>query len=150
MKVGRHVTKSDADQFWEEHTVLAKECGCYVFAFKAAKGYKPVYAGKATRTFRQEVFTPHKLNKFNAGLGNQKRGTPILFFVCLSRTKGAVNKSAIDEAESYLIQAGLAANPNLLNDRKTRVATWSINGVVRSRQGKPSAAAGELRRCIKV
>ena len=150
MKVGRHVTSTDAAAFWENHSVMAKECGCYVFAFKAAKGYKPVYVGKATKTFKQEVFTPHKLNKFNAGLGNQKRGTPVLFFVCLSRTNGVVNKSAIDEAESYLIQAGLAANPGLLNDKKTKVATWSINGVVRSRQGKPSAAASEFRRCIKV
>ncbi len=74
----------------------------------------------------------------------------MLFFVCLSRTNGVVNRSAIDEAESYLIQAGLAANPGLLNDKKTKVATWSINGVVRCRQGKPSTAASEFRRCIKV
>jgi hypothetical protein len=150
MKVGRHITTVDAAKFWVDHTGLAKECGCYVFAFKSAKGYKPVYAGKATKTFKQEVFTPHKLNKFNSGLGDQKRGTPVLFFVCLSRTKGAINRSAIDEAESYLIQAGLAANPNLLNDKKTKVASWRINGVVRSRQGKPSTSAGELRRCIKI
>lgn len=74
----------------------------------------------------------------------------MLFFVCLNKTVGTVNKVAIDEAESYLIQAGLAANKALLNDKKTRVATWSINGVVRSRQGTPSLAASELRRCIKV
>lgn len=150
MKVGRHVTTTDAAAFWQTHSGIASEKGCYVFAFKAAKGYKPIYAGKATKTFKQEVFTPHKLNKFNAALGNQKKGTPLLFFVCLNQSKGAVNKSAIDEAESYLIQAGLAANPNLLNDKKTKVATWSINGVVRSRSGKPSASASEFRRCIKV
>ena len=150
MKVGRQVTTTDASTFWAAHSSVAKERGCYVFAFKAAKGYKPIYAGKATKTFKQEVFTSHKLNKFNTGLGGQVKGTPILFFVCLGKTAGAVNKVAIDEAESYLIQAGLAANKALLNDKKTKVATWNINGVARSRQGKPSKAASEFKRCIKV
>ena len=150
MPVGRHVTSADAAKFWNIHTGIASEVGCYVFAFKAAKGYKPVYAGKATKSFKQEVFTPHKLNKFNTGLGHQKKGTPMLFFVCLTKAMGAVSKSAIDDAESYLIQAGLAANSNLLNDKKTKVATWSINGIVRSKAGKPSASSCELRKCIKV
>jgi hypothetical protein len=150
MPVGRQVSNTDAKQFWAVHTGIASQVGCYVFAFKAAKGYKPVYAGKAAKSFKQEVFTPHKLNHFNTGLGHQKKGTPMLFFVCLNKTAGAVSKSAIDEAESYLIQAGLAANSSLLNDKKTMVAKWSINGIVRSQAGKPSAAACELRKCIKV
>ena len=150
MPVGRQVSAANGKAFWAVHTGIATQAGCYVFAFKASKGYKPVYAGKATKSFKQEVFTPHKLNHFNTGLGHQKRGTPVLFFVCLNKTSGAVSESAIDEAESYLIQAGLAANADLLNDKKTKVATWSINGIVRSKAGKPSAAACELRKCIKV
>ena len=150
MPVGRQVSAANGKAFWAVHTGIATQAGCYVFAFKASKGYKPVYAGKATKSFKQEVFTPHKLNHFNTGLGHQKTGTPVLFFVCLNKTSGAVSESAIDEAESYLIQAGLAANADLLNDKKTKVATWSINGIVRSKAGKPSAAACELRKCIKV
>ena len=150
MPVGRQVSAANGKAFWAVHTGIATQAGCYVFAFKASKGYKPVYAGKATKSFKQEVFTSHKLNHFNTGLGHQKRGTPVLFFVCLNKTSGAVSKSAINEAETYLIQAGLAANADLLNDKKTKVATWSINGIVRSKAGKPSAAACELRKCIKV
>lgn len=150
MMVGRHITTINASQFFNRHSGVGQERGCYVFAFKAAKGYKPVYVGKATKTFKQEVFTPHKLNKFNLGLAGQKKGTPILFFVCLGKAVGPVNKVAIDEAESYLIQAGLAANTALLNNKKTKVAKWSINGVVRAGQGKPSQAASEFKRCIKV
>ncbi len=150
MPVGRQVSAANGKAFWAVHTGIATQAGCYVFAFKASKGYKPVYAGKATKSFKQEVFTSHKLNHFNTGLGHQMRGTPVLFFVCLNKTSGAVSKSAIDEAETYLIQAGLAANADLLNDKKTKVATWSINGIVRSKAGKPSAAACELRKCIKV
>ena len=110
MRVGRQITVDDANKFWNIHTRVASEVGCYVFAFKAAKGYKPVYAGKATKSFKQEVFTPDKFNKFNTGLGHQKTGTPLLFFVCLNRTAGAISKSAIDEAESYLLQAGLVVS----------------------------------------
>lgn len=150
MPVGRQVSKENAKTFWAHHSGIAPQVGCYVFAFKTSRGYKPVYAGKATKSFKQEVFTPHKLNHFNTGLGYQKKGMPVLFFVCLDKSVGVLNKSAIDAAESYLIQAGLAANSKLLNDKKTKVAKWSINGIVRSKAGKPSAAACELRKCIKV
>jgi hypothetical protein len=150
LPVGRQINATNGQAFWAIHTGLANQIGCYLFAFQAAKGYKPIYAGKATKSFGQEVFTSHKLNHFNTGLGHQKKGTPVLFFVSLNKTVGPINKTAIDEAESYLIQAGLAANINLLNDKKTKVATWSINGIVRSKVGKPSVSAVELRRCIKV
>jgi len=150
MPVGRQITNKDAIAFWKKHLGIATEVGCYVFAFKSARGYKPVYVGKASKSFKQEVFAPHKLNKFNIGLGHQKRGEPKLFFICLTKTHGAVNKKAIDEAEYFLIQSGLGANPGLLNDKKTKIATWGINGIVRSKAGKPSASALELRQCIKV
>jgi hypothetical protein len=148
-KVGRAITSDDIATFWQTHPSLAKERGCYLFGFRAAKGSKPIYAGKATKSFKQEVFTDHKLKKYGLGFATQARGTPILFFVCISKAKGVVNKTAIDEAESYLIQAGLAANKNLLNDRKTKVESWSIGGVVRSK-GKASASALALRKCIKI
>lgn len=150
LKVARYISKDNVCQFWRSHQSINGERGCYIFAFKAGKGFKPVYVGKATKSFGQEVFTVHKLGKYHAGLGDQKKGTPVFFFVSLIKTKGAVSKSAIDECESYLIQASLAANPKLLNVQKTKNALWSINGVVRSRRGKPSVAAAELRRCIKV
>lgn len=150
MVIGRKIGQQDAKNFWLLHGLLALRVGCYVFSFKAAKGYKPIYVGKATKSFKQEVFTPHKLNHYNTALGNQIKGKPVLFFICLNKTVGALNKSAIDEAESYLIQAGLAANSNILNDKKTQVAKWCIHGIVRSKAGKPTLAASELRRCIKL
>lgn len=149
MKAGRLITTENVEEFWNEHPGLAHECGCYLFGFRASKGSKPVYAGKAAKTFKQEVFTDHKIKKYSTGLASQAKGTPILFFICLNKTKGARNKTAIDEAESYLIQAGLAANKNLLNDRKTSVELWSIGGVVRSK-GKASAAAQALKKCVNL
>lgn len=146
---GRVIEKNDISVFWQRHSVMATECGCYVFGFRAAKGSKPVYVGKATKTFKAEVFTNDKLKKYSYALASQVKGVPFLFFVCLTRAKGAKNKTAIDEAESFLIQAGLAANKKLLNDKKTSVESWSIGGIVRSR-GKPPAAAQAFKKCIKL
>lgn len=149
-KVGRSITTDEASGFWEKHPALAEigVIGCYVFGFRASQGLKPVYVGKATKSFKQEVFTDHKRNKYNEALANQAKGTPVLFFVVLEKSKGPVNKKAIDEAESYLIQSGLAANKNLLNDKKTAVEKWSINGVIRSAQGKNTNASADLKRCL--
>jgi hypothetical protein len=150
MPVGRQITKQTVKDFWLAHPASIDSVGCYVFAFKASKGFKPVYAGKATKSFGTEVFSTDKLNKYNTGLAHQKKGTPVLFFISLNKTAGVINKKAIEEAESYLIQACLAANPKLINVQKTKVAAWSINGIVRSHTGKPSAAAQKLRTCIKI
>ena len=147
---GRQITTSNASDFWAANDDVARECGCYVYAIKASKGYKPIYVGKATRSFKSEVFSAHKLTKINLGLCGQKRGAPVLFFVPVERSQGRVNKTAIDDAESFLIQAGLNANKDLLNDKKTKTPTWRIHGLVRSSQGKRSSAAAELKRCIKL
>lgn len=149
LKVGRTIAREDIAKFWADNPQVAKERGCYIFAFRAAKGGKPVYIGKATKSFKQEVFTDHKLKKYGVGLGNQVRGTPIVYFVTLCRTKGPVNKTAIDEVETFLIQSGLVANKDLLNDRKTAVESWSIGGMVRSK-GKPSAPASGLKSLLKL
>ena len=149
LRAARMITKENIAAFWEQYPSIADDRGCYIFGFRAAKGSKPVYAGKATKTFKQEVFTDHKLKKYTMGLASQIKGIPILYFVCLNIAKGAVNKTAIDEVESYLIQAALVANKNLLNDRKTAVESWSIGGVVRSK-GKPPASANALRAFLKL
>lgn len=150
LKAGKHISTNEAKAFWGQHSAMASERGCYVFAFRAGKGIKPVYIGKATKSFGQEAFAPHKLNKYNQGLANQGKGTPVLFFVCLPKAKGKVNRSAIDDAESFLIQSGLTANKALLNSKKTRQELWGIRGVVRGGSGKPSAAATELCQCLNL
>lgn len=149
MKASKIITKENIETFWLTQASLAKEKGCYLFGFRAARGSKPVYIGKATKTFKQECFTDHKIKKYQQALANQKSGTAIMYFVCLKQTQGVVNKTAIDEAESYLIQAGLVANKKLLNDRKTKSQKWSISGVVRSR-GKPSKSATEIKKCLNI
>lgn len=151
LRAAKSITPGDAASFWTTYPTLKAGLGCYLFAIRAAKGFKPIYAGKATKTFGQEVFTNHKLRIFNQALANQLRGTPVLFFVVYpSGARGAKNRKAIDEAETFLIQQALLANKNLLNDRKTHAKdAWGIRGVLRGGKGKASKAASELRRAIK-
>jgi hypothetical protein len=147
-KVGRIVTTEQANEFWASHDAMQEDVGCYVFGFRAARGLKPVYIGKATNAFKSEVFTPHKLNKYNQALASQAKGTPILFFVVQEKRKGAINKRAIDDAESYLIQTGLVANRSLLNDKKIAIENWNIKGVIRSTKGKPTKEAQDFKQCL--
>src|SRR5262245_19319583 len=82
---GRAITPADEKKFCDDHDFLANEFGCYIFAFQAAKGFKPAYIGKATKNFKQEVFTDHKRKKYSDALLSRKKGTPVLFFVCLTK-----------------------------------------------------------------
>jgi hypothetical protein len=149
-RYGRHVSPDNITQFWNSYEAHADAIGCYVFGFRASRGYKPFYVGKATKKFKTEIFTSHKLNKIHKALVQQKKGTLVVFFVALERTRGQVNNTAIDQVETYLIQAGLAANSNLLNDRKTKQESWSISGVFKSGSGKPSSSAKSLVKCLKL
>lgn len=126
------------DSAWR---AIAKKKGCYVFALKAAKGYKPIYVGKATRSFKQECFAPHKQVKLLNALSLQQRGHLYLFLLCGSR-----NKAVVDNLETFLIQVGTERNEHLQNDRKRPVVIWSVTGVFNSKRGQPSSAAQKLRR----
>jgi hypothetical protein len=147
---GKAITPSEGKLFWDKHPALKKELGCYVFGIRASKGMKPLYIGKATKSFGQEVFSSHKLAKYMEGLSHSKKGAPILFFVCLPKQAGPKNKKSIDELESYLIQAGLKANFNLLNDKKTKIESWSIAGVLRDRPGQPTISAQDFKKLMNM
>ena len=108
----------------------------------------PLYVGKATRNFKQEVFTSHKLAKYQQTLADYVKGTPVLFFLSLLASRGAPNRKTIGELEDFLIQTAVSENPDLLNVRNTRRADWEITGVVRSGVGRPSKAARAFKRCM--
>lgn len=149
-KASRTLTEENVKEFWNRHPELARLRGCYVFAIRAGRGGTPGYVGKATRTFKQEVFQPHKLAKYQRFLADYVKGTPVLFFIEAPRRKGKANSNHIQEAERFLIQVALAANPDLLNIKGTKEEQWSISGVLRPGQGKPSAAAKALKRTLKI
>jgi len=109
---------------------------------RAGKGFRPIYVGRATKSFKQECFASHKIScHYGPALLNAGKGTPILFLVVLERTKGKVNKSAIKKVESFLIQNAMKKNPYLSNIKGKKSEHWSIDGVIRSGKGKVSSAA---------
>jgi hypothetical protein len=58
------ITADCGREFCEKNQEIADLRGCYVFAMRVGGGTTPYYVGRATKTFRQEVFTPEKLMKY--------------------------------------------------------------------------------------
>ena len=112
-------------------------------------GFTPGYVGKATKSFRQEAFSPHKLAKYQQFLADYVKGTPVLFFLVAPSKKGKVNSKHITALEDFVIQKGIDANPELLNVKGTQQEQWGIQGILRSGQGKPSMAARDFKKAMK-
>ncbi|HEX7645673.1 MAG TPA: hypothetical protein VF472_26000 [Burkholderiaceae bacterium] len=122
------------DGFWREGRDaynFAWEKGCYVFAMRN-RGLTPIYVGKATKSFKQEVFNKANLHKYHNGFSNYARGTPVMYFAVPQKAMGPANKSHIGLLEDFLIQAGVAKNPGIQNIKGRQEPKWSIQGVVRS------------------
>lgn len=149
-KAGRSITDENIKEFWKKTPAIAKARGCYVFGVRAAKGSTPGYVGKASKSFKQEVFGFHKIVRYQQFLTDYLKGTPILFFLVAGTKTGTPNKSHIKELEDYLIQIGVAANPDLLNIKGTKVEEWGIAGILRASKGKPSKAARDFKRLMKL
>jgi len=130
------------DKFWDEPSdanYLSEERGCYVFGIRN-RALTPIYVGKATKSFRQETFNGTNRYKYHSGFSNYGKGAPVMYFVVHPRRKGPVNQKYIAEIEDFLIQAGVAKNPDLQNVKGTHQPGWSIKGVIRHGAGKRSNA----------
>lgn len=149
-KAGRTITDDNVRDFWGANSDIGSRKGCYVFGIRAGGGFRPAYVGKATKSFKQEIFSHHKLTRYQQFLADFLKGTPVLFFVVTPKKKGATNASHIGQLEDFLIQAGLVANPDLLNIKGTKTEEWGIAGVIRGGQGKPSKAASHFRKLMKL
>jgi hypothetical protein len=143
--------ESGCDDFWKqpEVTNLANERGCYPFAIRAAKGFRPVYVGKTKRTFGKECFTYHKVaDHYQPALADTGKGTPVMFLLTLGRARGPINNRAIAQLETFLIQNGVAKNPHLSNVQGTRQEEWGIAGIIRGGKGKVAASAKLFRQAM--
>ncbi|MDC6295462.1 hypothetical protein ACQZ32_25670 [Ralstonia pseudosolanacearum] len=129
--------------FWQKTETAAFQLkqGIYIFATRAGKGYRPVYVGKATKAFKSECFTHHKLHHYAQALSNGEKGSPVMFFIALPGKVNKIPKKVIGEVEDLMIQFAAAKNPNLRNKIGTAAADWSIKGVVRGGKGAKTKAA---------
>jgi hypothetical protein len=141
----------DCPPFWGKHKTYAKGKGCYVFGFRAGKGFRPVYVGKTKRTFGKEAFTSHKIAQhYTPAMANTAKGTPVMFFVTAPGGKGAPPKSMIGDLERFLIQVGVAKNPDLSNIQNRQEARWGIKGVVRGGKGKTATNEKKFKKMMGV
>lgn len=137
------IDSPEAKAFWAkaETKPFHSKTGVYVFATRAGKGFRPIYVGKATRGFKTECFTSHKLHHYAQALCDGAQVRPVMFFIA---AQGKINKvavSAIKEIEELMIQFAVAKNPNLRNKVGTKIADWTIKGVIRGGKGKKTKTA---------
>jgi len=138
-------------EFWKQHPGYKTEKGCYVFGFRAGKGFRPVYIGKTKNSFGSETFTSHKIAQHYApALANTGKGTPVIFFVTAPNGKGAPPKAMIGDLETFLIQVGVARNPDLSNIQNRQEANWGIKGAIRGGKGKTSVAAKQFKQMMGI
>jgi hypothetical protein len=146
----KHIGKADVKAFWasKEAQEIANKQGCYVFALQAAKGFRPWYVGKATRSMEQECMHSHKLAHYNEVLFKGNKGTPVLFFVVLGGNKKKISATVIDEMETFFIQTVLTKHPEIQNIQKTNLPEWTVKGVVRGGKGKSKKNASDFRKMM--
>lgn len=149
-KHGRIVREDEGRAFFATHPSLGKKRGCYIFAVRSGGGITPMYVGKATKNFKQECFTSHKLGKCNQTLVDCGKGTLVMFLFESAASKGKIPITQIRLLEDFLIQTALSVNDELLNVKQTKQASWSIRGIIRSPAGKPSKAATLARRTLGI
>ena len=148
----RRIDDRRLPQWWNKRLLAAlrSEIGCYVFGLSVGRGIRPIYVGMTTRSFKSECFNALNLRRLEHCLADN-RGTLVLFLVKYPRGRGRVSGKAIRKLEDQLIGLAYARNQDLLNKHGTREDRMpAIRGVLRSRQGQPSKAAGAFKRMIAV
>lgn len=152
----KRVDKTALKDFWEalheKNVGLASASGCYIFGIRAGKGAKPWYVGQATKTFKQECFTDHKLLHYNSIL-TERMGTPILFLLArmtpTGRFAAKLNTKEAAWVEERLIHQCLDANDDLLNVRNTAFSQEIIiPGILNSPKSRRSREERELRKLL--
>jgi hypothetical protein len=140
----------------DDESSLSFACGCYLFAIRASKGFKPWYVGLAGKqSFQHECFAAQKINIYNDVLSN-RRGTPVLFLLS-KRTKGGKfvrpsSKQPRDIAylETLMIGAALEKNSALMNIKNTKyLRLISVPGLINTPKRKPTGSEQQFKKAIK-
>lgn len=143
---GKNGTKfiSDDQRELSNNCTSFRRRGCYIFA----RGNVPIYVGKTdAQTIIKKAFDPANKKKIDRWLVQQKKKTLVIFTVT-QIGKGKTSAKAIDEIESEFIAFARSRNKELVNKKKMAEPKWSIAGLVRAQQGKPSKPARALRSAL--
>jgi hypothetical protein len=144
------------------HPGLVEACGCYVFAVRAAKGYKPYYAGQALRrSILNEAMSSGNVTRYNEVLGDRDRGAPVLFalpwltnsatqFRKRAKKKGARSRT-LDFLEDWLISAAYRRNRHIINVRGTRfLKGLHVVGLFNAKHGESTKDSQQLAKALRL
>ncbi len=137
---------------------LSHAKGCYIFAMKAARGFKPWYVGQTNRqSFEKEACQDHKLaQKYNPVIERYKSGTPVIFLIArMTPTRGdfstRVSAREAKWLESHLISLAMEANTNLTNKRDHPIwAQINVPGLVNDKSRNLSQTTEHLHRLLNI
>lgn len=140
----------------DESPGLTNACGCYVFAVRAAKGYRPIYIGQTKKAkLFDEAFVDRNVNLLNNELTNgMKKGNLTLFLLPVMTPGGKYGKQdsaprTIDFVEQWLIGEAFRKNAELINVQHTAfLNNLHIVGVFNAKKGESNSASRELRKAI--
>lgn len=139
---GKFIDTDRLHELWEQQAEgLASKRGLYVFAMRAGRGFTPWYVGRTSKGFEKEIFTPHKVVKYQRIFADQVTGTPVLFFVAKPGRPNVVPAPVLREAEKELIAIAYRCNPALENKQHAKARAWSSRGVIGGRAGRPTGSA---------
>lgn len=147
--------------FWDrvskENPSIPGGVGCYIFAIRAAKGYRPWYVGKTERQcFRDETWQPGKLLLYQRVL-KQHKGTPVLFLLAKKSPKDHFVRptirqrvrGSISELERMLIATCKQRNSKLLNKMHTKYGTIYVPRYLNEKAGARTKNAKSLARLLR-
>jgi hypothetical protein len=149
------VPRSQKKAFWDsiekQYPCLPDAVGCYVFALKAAKGFKPWYVGKTEKqTFRTETWADSKLLSYGDVIRSHN-GKPMLFLLVKLTPQGRQAKptrreiGSIAVLEEMLIAVCLERNSKLLNKKTTRyLKNLHVPGYINDKPGARTKQAKSL------
>lgn len=151
---GKEIDSGRLNDFWryvDRAENISSKKGVYIFANKVSHGFKPIYVGMTSKTFKNECFQAHKVNKLQNFFDNSLRTKLVLFFIVKESSRDAKDDDdVIADVESFFIYQAYMANENLLNDRK-KDPEWSVQDVYRDRTpGQPTMSVQNLKQCLNM
>ncbi len=145
------------EELEEYESGLSGACGCYIFALRAAKGYRPWYVGQSCKTsIANEALNSTNREKYNRIL-SEYTGTPVLFLMPLRTPKGGFRKlkttdgslKSVSFLERWLISVAIHKNPDLANNKETMLLRrLHVAGVFNARKGESTKASQELNKAL--
>lgn len=153
-------SKSILKEFWatvdRAEASTSSSCGCYLFAIRAGKGFKPWYVGLAGKqSFQHECFSAQKINIYNDVLAN-RNGTPLIFLLSKRTKKGKFVKPSskqphdIAYLETLMIGSAIEKNAKLMNIKKTKyLRRICVPGLINTPKKKPTCSEQQFRKAIR-